>query len=294
LEKKDYPLLFQESDSKAVKAQKNYFQLVLLKILLLIIVALITSVNWPSASILLTPVAIVLAMVMVFSITLTAIMNIRNSDKNWLFSRKMAEEIKTETWKYMMRVGDYQGSSLDQEAERSFLKNLDEIMHRNPGICSQLSLEFTSGSQITEHMKRIRKSSLKNRMGYYSQERIHDQRLWYANRAKWNRKQETKWFTITWLLELAAVSIAVVNIVLVDMVVQPVSAVLAAGGGVLCWVNAKSYREPAESYGIISNELALVEERARSIVDKEGFSEIVKEVENLIMKEHSIWLSRLI
>jgi len=193
-----------------------------------------------------------------------------------------------------MKVGDYQGRSLGQEAERIFLKNLDKIMHDNPRVCSQLGLESTTVSQITEHMKRIRKSNLKNRRSYYFQERIHNQRCWYANKAKWNRSQEIRWFTITWLLELVAVSIAVVNIVLVDMVVQPVSAVLAAGGGVLSWVNARSYREPAESYGTISNELALLEERARNVVDEEEFIEVVKEVENLIMKEHHIWLSRLI
>ena len=294
MEKKDYPLLFQQSDSKALTAQKNYFQLVLLKILLLIVVALITSLNWTGQSIFRTPVAIALAMTMVFSITLTAIMSIRNLDENWLLSRKMAEETKTETWKYMMRVGDYQKSSTDQEAENTFLKKLDEIMHNNPKICSQLNPESATVSQITEHMKSVRKNNLKNRMSYYFQERIHDQRCWYANKAKWNRNQETKWFIITWLLELLAVSIAVVNIVLADIVIQPVSAVLAAGGGVLSWVNGRSYREPAESYGIISNELALLEERARNIPDGEGFSEIVKEVENLIMKEHSVWLSRLI
>jgi hypothetical protein len=294
LEKNDYPLLFQESDSKALKAQTNYFKLVRVKILLLIVVAAITSLNWTGQSVFRNPVAIVLALTLVSSITLTAIMNIRNLDENWLFSRKMAEETKTETWKYMMRVGDYQGRLPDQEAERILLKNLDKIMHDNPRICSQLGLESTIVSQITEHMKKIRKSNLKNRRGYYFQERIHDQRCWYANKAKWNRSQEAKWFTITWLLELLAVSIAIVNIVLADMVVQPVSAVLVAGGGVLSWVNARSYKEPAESYGIISNELALVEERARITRDAEGFIEIVKEVENLIMKEHYTWLSRLI
>jgi hypothetical protein len=231
-------------------------------------------------------------MTMVLSITLTAIMNIRHSDESWLFSRKMAEEIKTATWKYMMKVNDYQGS--EKEAEKIFLEKMDEIMHNNSKVCSQLNLATASVSQITEPMKKIRKSNLKNRMACYYQERIHDQRCWYANKAKWNRSQEVKWFTITWLLELLAVSIALVNIVLADMVIQPVSAVLAAGGGVLSWVNARSYKEPAESYGVISNELTLVEERARNTADEEGFSEIVGEVENLIMKEHYIWLSRLI
>jgi ABC-type multidrug transport system fused ATPase/permease subunit len=294
LEEKDYPLLFQESDSKALEAQKNYFRLVFLKISFLIIIALITSINWAGESIFRTPIAIALAMVMVFSISLTAIMSIRHSDENWLFSRKMAEEIKTATWKYMMKVGDYQGSLPDKEAEKIFLKNINEIIHNNSKICSQLNLVATDVSQITEHMKKIRKNNLKNRMAYYHQERIYDQRCWYANKAKWNRHQEVKWFTLTWLLELVAVSIALVNIVMVEMVIQPVSAVLAAGGGVLSWVNARSYKEPAESYGIISNELALLEEQARNVADEEGFNEIVKEVENLIMKEHYIWLSRLI
>lgn len=231
---------------------------------------------------------------MVFSITLTAIGSIRHSDENWLFNRKMAEEIKTLTWTYMMKVGDYQGSLPDKEADQIFLENIDKIMHNNSRACSQLNLVTTNVSQITSHMRAIRKGNLKNRMAHYYKERIHNQRCWYANKAKWNRSRELKWFALTWFLELVAVSIAVVNIVLADMIIQPVSAVLAAGGGTLSWVNARSYKEPAESYGIISNELALLEERARNALDEEGFAEIVREVENLIMKEHYVWLSRLI
>jgi len=294
LEEKDYPVLFQESDSRALNAQKNYFRLVFLKILPLIIVALITSVNWSAESVFRTPVAIILAMTMVFSIALTAIASVRHSDENWLYNRKMAEEIKTMTWKYMMKVGDYKKHLPDKEADRIFLKNIDEIIHNNSRVSSQLSLITTEVSQVTPHMKTIRKSKLKNRMAHYYKERIHDQRCWYANKAKWNRSREIRWFSITWFLELVAVLIAVVNIILFDILITPVCAVLAAGGGVLSWVNARSYKEPAESYGIISNELALLEERARTTVDEEGFAEIVREVENLIMKEHYVWLSRLI
>jgi hypothetical protein len=129
----------------------------LLKIALLLIVALITSINWIGESIFRSPVAIILAITMIFSITLTAIMNIRHSDENWLFSRKMAEEIKTATWKYMMKVGDYQESLPDKEAERIFLKKMDEIMHDNSKVCSQLNLAAADVSQITGHMKKIRK-----------------------------------------------------------------------------------------------------------------------------------------
>lgn len=294
MEQKDYPQLFQESDATAVKAQKNYFRLVLLKILFLITVAIITSINWPSDFFLRTPIAVILAITMILSIGLTAIMSTRNTDKTWLFSRKMAEEIKTQTWKFMMRADEYNDLLSEADVERVFLDRLNEILHRNSIVCSQLAFQSTDSSQITEFMRTTRQEPLKSRIEIYLKDRLHNQRCWYSEKAKWNKSQEFRWFTVTWILELIAVSIAVVNIVMPDMIISPVSLVLAAGGGILSWINARSYREPAESYGIISYELSLIEERTRSVTAEKDLTDLVVDVENLIMQEHSIWLSRLI
>ncbi|MGD9129984.1 MAG: DUF4231 domain-containing protein [Candidatus Bathyarchaeota archaeon] len=294
MEKTDYPLLFQESDSTAIKAQKNYFRLVMLKILFLITVAVITSINWPGDFFLRTPIAVILAITMILSIGLTAIMSTRNTDKTWLFSRKMAEEVKTETWKFMMHTDEYNASLVDSGAEQVFLDRLNEILHRNSIVCSQLASQSSDSSQITEFMRTTRQENLKNRIAIYLKDRLHNQRCWYTEKAKWNKSQEFKWFTVTWILELIAVSIAVINIVMSDMIISSVSLVLAAGGGILSWINARSYSEPAESYGIISHELSLIEERTRSLTSEKDLTDLVVDVENLIMQEHSIWLSRLI
>ena len=294
MEKKDYPLLFQESDATAIKAQKNYFRLMFIKISFLVVISVITSINWTADSFLQTMIALILAIVMVLSIGLTAIMSTRNIDKTWLFSRKMAEEIKTYTWKFMMRVGKYDGSLSDPTAEQIFLDQLNEILHRNSIVCSQLAFQSNYSSQITHFMRTTRQESLKNRIGIYLKDRLHNQRCWYSEKAKWNKDQELRWFTFTWILEFIAVSIALVNIVVVNMILSPVSLALAAGGGIISWMNARSYREPAESYGIISHELSLIEERTRSIVTEEDLTKLVEDVETLIMQEHSIWLSRLI
>ena len=294
MENTDYPMLFQESDATAVKAQKNYFRLVTLKVLLLIAVAVVTSINWPEDFFLRTHVALFLAIALILSIGLTAIMSTRNTDKTWLVSRKMAEEVKTETWKFMMQADESNGLLSDSAAEKVFLDRLNEILHRNSIVCSQMAFQSGASSQITEFMRTTRKQPLNSRIGIYLKDRLHDQRCWYTNKAKWNKTQEFRWFALTWILELIAVSIAVVNVVMVNMIISPVSLVLAAGGGILSWINARSYSEPAESYGIIAHELSLIEERTRSLTTEKDLVDLVVDVEKLILQENSIWLSRLI
>ena len=293
MESQHYPSLYRESDSLALRSEKRYFWLVRAKIVLLLIIAGIMSVTW-NQELLRTPIAIVSAILLVVSIAFTAAMNIKNFDRVWSSSRAIAESIKTETWSFMMKVGPYDGTITHPEAEDRFLKRLDEILNRQTSVYSRPVIDLKEGGQITEHMKQMRMGTVGDRLSYYVQHRIHDQRLWYAAKAKWNRNQESRWFVITWALELAAAVIAIIVIVLEDVIINPVSIVTTAGAGVLSWANARSYSEPAESYGLVAQEIALLEDQANHVTTEEDLARIVHDVEGTIIREHEIWLSKLL
>jgi hypothetical protein len=149
------------------------------------------------------------------------------------------------------------------------------------------------GPQITKKMKEMRNEKLANRRDFYIQNRIRDQRLWYVEKAKWNKKRESLWFVVTWILELTAASLAIVIIILQDTFINPVGIVTTAGAGVLSWINARSYSEPAESYGFVAQELVLLQDRANQVSTEKDLAKIVLDAERTIDREHTVWLARL-
>jgi hypothetical protein len=293
LKTEDYPMLFQESDSLAIKAQSKHLLFVRTKIAFLVAIAVIMSVSWNQELGLRTPAAVTLAVSLVISMAFTALMNTKRFDHAWVSFRATAESIKTETWLFMMKVEPYEGSITDIQAKDRYLKRLDEILHCRPSVRSQLALHLKEGPQITKQMKEIRNEKLANRREFYVQNRIQDQRRWYVEKSKWNKKRESLWFIVTWILELAAASLAIVAIILQDTFINPVGIVTTAGAGVLSWINARSYSEPAESYGFVAEELVIIQDRANQVSTEKDLAKIVLDAERTIDREHTIWLARL-
>ncbi|MEM2129031.1 MAG: DUF4231 domain-containing protein [Candidatus Bathyarchaeia archaeon] len=294
MEEHHYPALYQQSDSLALNARRKYFHLTIVKILILIIVAIITSIAWVQQPSLRTQATIVLTILLVLSISLTSIMSYRRFDRIWFVSRAIAESVKAETWKFMMKAGQYQGISANSEAKNRFFDSLKQILNQQSEIVLHLNPNFQEMEQITENMERIKNETFENRLNYYIQNRIRDQMLWYGKKAIWNRTQEYRWFVITWILEILAVVVAVLMIVQPEGIVNPVSLIMATGAGVLSWINARSYSEPAQSYACVAQQLALLEGRAKNVSNENELATIVLDVEETIRKEHSIWVARLL
>ncbi|MFB3890259.1 MAG: DUF4231 domain-containing protein [Candidatus Bathyarchaeia archaeon] len=291
LEYRDFPTLYQESDSLAVRSQRKYYLLVRVKILFLIVTSIMTSIIWSQEF--RTPISVAFALMLVLSMSLGAVLNMRNFDRLWLNGRAIAEAIKAETWRFMMNVDPYNKSSTDPESEERFLNRLGEILRQRPTVSAHLCLNLQEGVQITEHMKKMRKESLNNRRTYYVQNRIHDQRRWYAQKANWNKNKEARWFALAWVLELVAVMTAIVVIVSQNTLINPVGMVATFGAGVLSWMNARSYSEPAEAYGFVAEQLALCEDKAKQISSEETLEKNVRDVEGAISQEQTIWIARL-
>lgn len=293
MESKDYPLLYQESDALAIKAQRKHFFFVRIKIMLVLAIGGIMSFSLPQESAFQTLIVIVLESLLVLSLAITAILNIKNYDRVWFSSRKIAESVKTETWRFIMKIEPYDDSMRDDEAENRFLERLKEILYSHQPLCYQLIQDSMEGFQITERMRKIRNDSFQNRKTFYIEKRISDQRLWYAKKAKWNRDQESKWLGITWVLEIAAIISAILIAYFKPIIINPIGIFTTAIGGCLSWINARSYREPAKSYGLITHELTLLEERAKKVLVEQELVKIVMDVEAAISREHAIWLGRL-
>jgi hypothetical protein len=293
LEADEYPPFFQESDRLAAAAQKKQFLFIRAKIVLLILSAVLFSIPWKLIPALVTPAALFIAVLLVALITLTALIQSRGFDSLWINCRAIAEAIKAESWLFMMQAEPYASPVQAKDAETLLMDRLAMILRLRPSAASQISLSLKEAPQVTPHMKEVRNAALEYRRDYYIQKRISDQRKWYSTKAAWNRRRETLWFTVAWLLELTAAIAAIAVVILPYSLIDPVQIMSAAGGGVLFWLNARSYKEPAESYGVVANDLELQRNCAINADTEQKLSRLVSETEETINREQKIWLARL-
>jgi len=294
LETPEYPAMYNESDLCAIDNQKKYLRLFKLKIGLLIAVSIVTSVsinNLPGFA----GLGLVIAIVLLALMVLTAIIELRRFDRTWFSSRAVAETIKKESWLFMMKAKPYDSINVE-DAIRIFLTNLRKILDSQSQISSELSAHLQDSPQITETMKRIRNGTVVERLSSYIANRVHDQYLWYAGKSKLNRDLENIWFVLTWVFQFLAVSFAFIVFLISNPVINPVGILTTAAAAIISWMSVRSYRELSQSYGLIKQELSLLEEQAKQLplkTEKE-LNDFVQEVEQTISREHTIWLSRRI
>jgi len=291
LEYQDYPRLYRASDSSAINAEKRQFQLVQMRIALLLITAGVSSVAWSQLTDYRVLAGAASASFLVILMALSAFMDSKKFDRVWFNSRAVAESVKKETWSFMMKAEPYNSNISEEMAEKRFLDRLKEILDRQRPIFSELS-SSQQGPEITGYMRQMRQKKVENRKTCYVQERIRDQKDWYAIKAKSNQARASLWYAITWILQVVAVIGAFIIISLKDFVINPVGILTTAGAGVLSWTNARSYQELSQSYGFITHELSLLEAHAEQALTEEKLAEIVSEVETATSREHTIWLER--
>ncbi len=287
MEAPEYPILFRASDATVLRAQRRYFQLVRTRIALLLVTAGIASISWnhfPEAR---TWAAIGSAVFLVTSTALSVVLEMRRFDRLWFHCRAIAESAKMESWKFMMRVKPYEGD--EAAAESVFLARLDELVHSQPSVLPEMVALLKEGDQLPERMTRMRRAPLRDRLTFYVEHRIQDQRRWYATRAATSHRDASRWSLLSWILQIGAAAIAIIIIGVNDPLVKPVGIVTTAGAGVLSWMNARSFRELSHSYSLIAQQLTTLAALAGKVSTDEQLVDLAVDVERTLSREHTIW-----
>jgi hypothetical protein len=288
----EYPLLFRQSDSRAIANQKWHFRFLKMKIALLLAIAAFASLSWASGFGLEFWTGFSIALILAVLMTLTAIGDLKRYSRTWFSARAVAESVKKESWLFMMKTPPYNDSTSDIKAKRLFLDRLQEFLDSEPSICSELTMNTPEGKQITEAMENVRGQSVPERLSYYCANRILDEKQWYTGKAAWNQKQWTGWFILSWTMQGLAVILAFTILIPKASIINPVGIVTTAGAGVLSWMGARNHRELSQSYGFVAQRLSILEEQAHQTSDEKELAEIVSHVEETISQEHTIWIVR--
>lgn len=293
ISREDLPGIYYSASEGSIAAQKTFLWLIKTNIGLLVFLAILSAINISSvdkAYQFLIPLAS--AFLMVLSIIITFATESGKYEKKWYDGRAIAESLKTLSWKFMMKAEPFYGLSKD-DAEAKFLNDFKEIKNaiRPTGELFG-DVSQANDHQLTDKMRTVFASDLETRKGTYEKNRISGQKKWYKNNSGINSKKAERFFRIIIGFQIFTLISALIMICSPDSVFNPTGLVTTAIAVLMTWVQVKQYRNLAESYGITSTELSLIEDSIPNIDTNEKFSSFVAESETAISREHTLWRAR--
>jgi hypothetical protein len=299
LQLEDYPSLYKESSICARKNQEKHFGLFQARIILLLAYAALGAITWSKIPLIsqLPPdlksvPLLIIAISLAIALVVAAVLETKKYDRLWFSTRAIAESVKKETWLFVTKTKPYDETVSDTEAKKRFLAFLKNILKTHPNTCSILTMNSEEGRQITGRMEEVRRGSVAERLDFYIKNRIHDQQTWYAKKAKLNISKESKWNITMWILQALAVIFAIANIFFLDSSINLIGVATTSGTAVLSWINSKNYRDLSQSYGLIAQELSILEDQAKEVTTEKELSDLVADVEGSMAQEQIIWKTK--
>lgn len=286
----DYPRLYRYSDSASRKAQKTYLFFNNLHL-----ISLVLGSALGTAAILTKPdvsnkLFTVMAIVLLLGVLVLWIARSRQYDKIWFDGRAVAESVKTATWRFMMKVPPFYE---DDKVEERFVFQLKEIRGARPDLVKHMAaVKVTDGLAITDFMRDMRKATLQDRRVFYVNERLTDQKLWYAEKANLNATRSALWFWTVTALQSSAVVLAVIQAASMGFGINMVPVITTCAAAVSAWAQMKRYDELAQSYAFAAQGLEELQSISNSQTALEEFAQFIEQAEDSISREHTMWCAR--
>ena len=288
----DYPCLFQSSDSASLIEQKSYINLCRIDFSLIVLAAFFSGFSLNPSLKILKWCALFALISLILSFCLKLIIKIGKWDKKWFDTRAVAESVKTVTWRYIMGVEPYENSLSAEDLDRKFVNKLDEILRSASKASGSLAKNVGSEQQISNRMREVRQMNIEERKTIYLQQRIKDQKDWYSKKAKYNSGKETMWFWVTIIVELLAILTAIYMFNTLNSTFNPIGTFTTLVVVFTAWNQTKKYGELSQSYTIAAQELISIESLAVHIKNEEKLSDYVRDTENAISREHTMWCAK--
>lgn len=282
-----YPALYKSADKASNEAQKIYISLNKFNLVSLVLATLLSVIDvdnsfFPTASIIL----------LFISLVLTVLLYYIKLEKKWYEGRAIAESIKTLTWKFMMGAEPFHQKYDLEEAENKLIKNFKKVIGQNKDFFELIGGDFATDEQITPQMRGIREIDLEGKKSIYLKKRVDEQRQWYANRSNENKtNKKISFFVIITLIILSGIGVFI-NLKNPDLKLTLTPITIAIASSLVAWMQLKRYQELTQSYSIAANELGMIKSKAHHITSEDELSSFVDDAETAISREHTLWLAR--
>lgn len=281
----DFPDVFQQSDRKSISAQKRYIDFTRLGLLLMIataVLALLISLSNQHAAVI-----TLWAVVIVGNIGLTIWLRHRNLERDWFIARALAESAKTQAWKYTTRAEPYNSPG----ARETFTRDLNNLLAQ--GAYGQKIGIREVAQPITPKMEEVRATDAQNRLRIYLHNRVEDQQQWYTGKSQYNQRRGQRWYLI--IIAFQVLTAAAALWYLMDNANRKVnftSLMSVCAASAYAWLQLKQFRSLGNAYALAASELTAIAGLAPNVTTEQQLSDFVKNAENAISREHSMWVSK--
>jgi len=146
-------------------------------------------------------------------------------------------------------------------------------------------------------MRKARTLNLESRKVIYLEQRIGDQRKWYSDSARKNRKAALRWLYTVMFAQLFAIVFALVIVFRPEFIsavahINWAHVFSSAAIAALAWLQLKQNQELAQAYSVAAHELGLISEQISYVKTEEDLSRFVTESEGSISREHTMWMAK--
>ncbi|PYP87191.1 MAG: hypothetical protein DMF61_11155 [Blastocatellia bacterium AA13] len=291
LPEEDLPALHNAANAASLRAGKSYLFLFGSVLILTMIGAFLSAVSVTtsenkSLKALLTGIAFFVGFI------LTSTLRAKKHEREWYGGRAIAESVKTLTWRFMCRAEPYSGELAPKAVDEAFLSSLNDILSQRKSLFAALNGELGNGPQITNRMREVRSWDTEHRREFYVNARIENQRGWYSDKAKANRRKEDIWFAVIMIAQVGAAVSALLLVYSPDSRLNLTGSFSMIATAALAWLQVKRHQELAQSYNVTAQELGLIAAKAGHIAKDDQLSAFVADAENAISREHTLWIAR--
>lgn len=287
LEDADLPGLFDAADKASRAAQTSFLRLTSTRLWMVLIASLTGAISYKqeTKSGLELELAALLTIIAFAAALACEVALLRGRpERRWYDGRALAESSKTLAWRYAVRAEPFANESVVGDSDALLVRRLDQLLEDTPG-----AVEVTESprASITPRMKSLRASDLETRRRAYLQDRVLNQKTWYADKATWNRKRGSAWRKALVGLEVLGLTLALMRFFGMDVGLASVAATAVAAGG--AWLQAKQYGQLERAYSYAAIELSNIEPLAALQAEDEAWAAFVADAEEAMSKEHTMW-----
>lgn len=284
-----YPALYQVADRSSVAGQRSYRRLVAAELAFVLggaALAVLSAVV-PTFQ----PILLSLAAASLFGAIAMKLLNRQGgSDQRWFDGRAVAETVKTQTWRYMMRVAPY---SSEATADEAFGSDVLGAMRARPALAQPLDHLPEDPRQISGIMRAARALPLEGRLELYLAERLSDQATWYKNRAVENQVRGRRWFWLSLASQVLAAAFAFVGVLRPgDAIANTIGLCAAVAAAATAWSQLGRHDELGKAYALAYQELITFRTLAGSVATEEDLDRLVANGEGAISREHTMWMAK--
>ena len=291
MEEKDFPGLYQASDTASLQAQNNYKNIIAYDLVSMIVASALAIYNYQDTGPKLW-IYVISGVLLLVSFTLTLVIRTKKFEDIWYQGRALAESCKTLTWRFITCAESFEVDLEKDIVKEKFISRLKEFSNEFKELNETLNAKTIGLPVITDKMWKIRNLNTLERKDYYIKNRINDQKNWYANKAEFNKKKYSNWFMVIIVSQFISILSIAFLIKFPESNWNLVGLFTTISASALSWFQLKRHQELKQAYTTAAQELNFIQASFGNVNSDVELAEFVLDSENAISREHTLWLAQ--